>query len=503
MIDAASGGAISEMEPEEGKTLISKMIANSRQYGQEEDISRNANEVSIASLDSKISQLTATIQQLAVGNNARTCGICKQADHPIDMCPILQEGKQQVNAIGGFNDQQRKYDPFSSTYNPGWRGHPNLSYGNRQQKFQPRANYQTGNLVSKLESQGKLPFQTIPNLKQNVSAITLRSGKELDSASSKKLAQGSKADQKTEVEMEILEEKQPQKSEEEQSPMQVIRPPFPERFAQSKREKEEKEILEIFRKVQVNISLLETIKQIPRYAKFLKDLCTNKRKLYGYEKIKVGENVSAVLQRKIAQKCKDKVYLSLDASPLKQTGVTLQLADRSIVYPKGVLEDVLVQVGRLIFPADFFVLDMEDNNSSNYIDLLLGRPFLSTARTKIDVHEGTLSMEFDGEEIGFSRQFETLGNLFGGWPHQQRRRDPRHRRFNQSPPDDAEGPIKRDLPHRTQPSRKPPCWSAPSSLVAAPSVRSSSPATTSLAPTPPPLPPSTPRRLQPHASFYR
>ena len=49
------------------------------------------------------------------------------------------------------------------------------------------------------------------------------------------------------------------------------------------------------------------------------------------------------------------VYLSLDAGPLKQTGVTLQLADRSIVYPKGVLEDVLVQVGRLIFPVDFFV----------------------------------------------------------------------------------------------------------------------------------------------------
>ena len=61
IIDAASGGAIAEMEPEEGKTLISKLAANSRQYGQEEDISRNANEVSIASLDSKISQLTAAI----------------------------------------------------------------------------------------------------------------------------------------------------------------------------------------------------------------------------------------------------------------------------------------------------------------------------------------------------------------------------------------------------------------------------------------------------------
>ncbi|XP_043811524.1 uncharacterized protein LOC122723443 [Manihot esculenta] len=96
------------------------------------------------------------------------------------------------------------------------------------------------------------------------------------------------------------------------------------------------------------------------------------------------------------------IYLSLDAGPLKQIGVTLQLTDRSIVYPKGVLEDVLVQVEKLIFPADFFVLDMEDDSSSNSADLLLGRPFLSTARTKIDVHEGTLSMELDGEKVKFN-----------------------------------------------------------------------------------------------------
>ena len=65
------------------------------------------------------------------------------------------------------------------------------------------------------------------------------------------------------------------------------------------------------------------------------------------------------------------------------------------------LEDVLVQVNGLIFPADFFVLDIEDDKSSNSSDILLGRPFLSTARTKIDVHDGTLTMEFDGEIIKY------------------------------------------------------------------------------------------------------
>ncbi|XP_043813412.1 uncharacterized protein LOC122723819 [Manihot esculenta] len=241
----------------------------------------------------------------------------------------------------------------------------------------------------------------MPNPKQNVSVIILRSEKELEYASPKRLAQGSTTNLKAEAEIEIPAENQPQKSEVEQSPIQVIRPPFSERFAQSKREKEEKQILEIFRKVQINIPLLEIIKQIPRYAKFLKDLCTDKRKSYGHEKIKVGENVSTVLQRKIAQKCKDKCIFAISC-PLKQTGVTLQFADRSIVYPKGVLKDVLVQVEKLIFPADFFVFDMEDDNSSNSTDLLLKRPFLNIARTNIDVHEGMLSMEFDGKEVKFN-----------------------------------------------------------------------------------------------------
>jgi len=96
------------------------------------------------------------------------------------------------------------------------------------------------------------------------------------------------------------------------------------------------------------------------------------------------------------------IYSSLNAGPLKETGVIIQLADRSLVYPKGILEDVLVQVDWLIFPADFYVLDMEEDRSTNSSDLLLGRPFLSTAKTKIDVYEGTLTMEFDGEIIKFN-----------------------------------------------------------------------------------------------------
>ncbi|XP_076888397.1 uncharacterized protein LOC143538819 [Bidens hawaiensis] len=73
-----------------------------------------------------------------------------------------------------------------------------------------------------------------------------------------------------------------------------------------------------------------------------------------------------------------------------------------MVHPKGVLEDVLVQVNALVFLADFYVLDMEDGDTSDSSYILLERPFLKTAKTRIDVYSGTLSMEFDGEIINFN-----------------------------------------------------------------------------------------------------
>ncbi|XP_027348133.1 uncharacterized protein LOC113859603 [Abrus precatorius] len=192
----------------------------------------------------------------------------------------------------------------------------------------------------------------------------------------------------------------------------------------------DKEIMETFRKVEVNIPLLEAIKQIPKYAKFLKDLCTHRRRLKGNEKVSMGRNVSAIIQSSIPPKCKDpgtftipciigseqfsqamldlgpsinvmpkSVYQSLHIGKLRPTGVVIQLANRSTTHPEGVLEDVLVRVNDLIFPTDFYVLNME--NDVNQPTLILGRPFLKTAKTKIDVHSGTLSMEFRDNKVHF------------------------------------------------------------------------------------------------------
>ncbi|CAN6583732.1 unnamed protein product [Malus baccata var. baccata] len=205
-----------------------------------------------------------------------------------------------------------------------------------------------------------------------------------------------------------------------------------QKFMKSKKEQTDKEILDTFRKVQVNLPLLDAIKQVPKYAKFLKELCTNKRRFNDQETVAFIEEVSAILQRKLPQKLKDagsftipcvnrgknfgralcdlgasinlmpySVYESLNLGDLKETKVVIQLADRSNRYPKGLLEDVLVQVNELIFPADFFVLEMEHDPMLTALPLILGRPFLRTAQTKIDVYDDTLTMEIDGENVKF------------------------------------------------------------------------------------------------------
>ncbi|RDX72962.1 hypothetical protein CR513_47485, partial [Mucuna pruriens] len=96
------------------------------------------------------------------------------------------------------------------------------------------------------------------------------------------------------------------------------------------------------------------------------------------------------------------IYKALNFGDLELTRMTIQLANTSIVQPLGVLEDVLVQVNELIFPTDFYMLDMEDETYGQGSTLIMGRQFLMTARTKIDVHVGILSMEFGDTLVQFN-----------------------------------------------------------------------------------------------------
>ncbi|RDY02257.1 Retrovirus-related Pol polyprotein from transposon 17.6, partial [Mucuna pruriens] len=161
----------------------------------------------------------------------------------------------------------------------------------------------------------------------------------------------------------------------------------------------------------INIPLLDAIKQVPKYAKFSKELCIHKRK-----KLKVGAKVGATTrtQPNLPRKCRDPGIFSVSctigncafADAMLNLGASINVMPASfykslefgVLEPTsvrlGILEDVLIQVNELIFPANFYVLDMEDETSGKGSTLILRRPFLMTARTKINVYAGTLSMEF-------------------------------------------------------------------------------------------------------------
>ncbi|XP_068655784.1 uncharacterized protein [Aristolochia californica] len=223
--------------------------------------------------------------------------------------------------------------------------------------------------ISQLEAQspGKLPSQAVVNPRENASAIFLRSGKEVEilvTATLASLEQEKEknvvADRNVRNDDEVPKHKFPPLSD------YKLIPPFPQALADPRKYEQNKDLYETFRRCEVNILFLDALKQVPCYAKFLKELCTIKRKqkLKGCEKLRVGENVYAIIQGKLPVKCKDpgiftipctlgnakfeksmidlgasinvmpySIYASLKLGPLNKTGVVIQLADRSIAYP--------------------------------------------------------------------------------------------------------------------------------------------------------------------------
>ncbi|XP_042027204.1 uncharacterized protein LOC121774383 [Salvia splendens] len=95
------------------------------------------------------------------------------------------------------------------------------------------------------------------------------------------------------------------------------------------------------------------------------------------------------------------IYEKLGKAKLVKTGMVIRLANRSYVHPEGILKDEIVKVKKFMYPADFFVIKMTERGADESIGVLLGRPFLSTPSTVIDVRHGTMSLDFNGERHTF------------------------------------------------------------------------------------------------------
>ncbi|XP_052199599.1 uncharacterized protein LOC127806389 [Diospyros lotus] len=479
--DATAGGTLMRKTPEEAYELLEEMAANSYQWDNERANKKGVgiyNVDSITALSVQIAELNKNLGNLGVSTmNASSssshflsCELCGRGGHASVDCqvgnPFSSSLSEQANFIS-YGGNRSNFNPYSNTYNPGWRSHPNLSWSNNQQRVPPgfqqqqhqipqekKSNLedmmakfinstearmqsletQIGQLAQAISErpQGGLPSNTEKNPREHVKAITLRSGKELESK---------EKDEKHSTE----EESQEHKAKEEDRELSTekngsssslnlkyykIPLPFPKRFLKANLDKKFAKFLKVFKKLHINIPLLDVISQMPSYAKFLKDIIANKRKLEEFEIVKLNEECSAILQNKLPPKLKDsgsfsipctigeikfdKVLCDLGASinlmPFSVFGklglqeptpttISLQLADRSIKYPRGVVEDVLVKVDKFIFPVDFIVLDMEEDYD---MPLILERPFLAIGRALIDVQQGTLSLRIYDKTITFN-----------------------------------------------------------------------------------------------------
>ncbi|GJV77971.1 reverse transcriptase domain-containing protein [Tanacetum coccineum] len=216
-------------------------------------------------------------------------------------------------------------------------------------------------------------------------------------------------------------------------PSKETKLPYPSRVEHEKKGENDKvqiqKFWEMFKKIHVDITLADALILMPKYQKMLKSLLSNKEKLNEMAKTPMNANCSAVILKKLPEKLGDpgrflipcdfgefdnhlaladlgasinlmplSIWKKLGLPDLTSTRMVLELADRTISKPLGIAENVFVKVGKFYFPVDFVILDFV---ADPRVPLILGRPFLRTARVLIDVHGEELVIRDGMERIVF------------------------------------------------------------------------------------------------------
>ncbi|XP_073309941.1 uncharacterized protein [Primulina huaijiensis] len=483
-VDAAAGGTIFAKSPDQAYDLLEQMTINSYQWPSERSgVKKQAGIYAIDPITSLTAQVSALTTQIAAMNKASTSEV--ENALVVTEEPHIPDEAHYINNrnFGGYGGYRG--NPPPNTYHPGLRNHENFSYANNKNVLNPPPGFNTqkgegkpsfedlvgtfvaesGKRMAKTESRldnmethmgnmgatmksletqigqlaialkdqnrGQFPSNTEVNPKEQCKAVTLRSGKEIGIP--KPVEEGVEIlveeddGQGVSVDKEKVEEP---KKVMEQQPLPKVNLPYPKRFKKKGLDDQFAKFLEIFKKIHINIPFADALEQMPNYAKFIKDVMSNKRKLQEFETVKLTEECSAILQKKLPQKLKDpgsftipcviggsrinralcdlgasinlmsfSIYRTLELGEVKPSTITLQLADRSLTYQRGIVDDVLVKVDKFIFPPDFVILDMEEDQETPFI---FGRPFLATGKDLIDVHKGELTLRVGGEEVMFN-----------------------------------------------------------------------------------------------------
>ncbi|GJV93446.1 reverse transcriptase domain-containing protein [Tanacetum coccineum] len=274
---------------------------------------------------------------------------------------------------------------------------------------------------------GSLPSNTVANPRGDVKAITTRSGVAYDGPTIPPTP--------SPLPKEVKHETEATKDKFDVAPKPNPKPsiPYPSRLNDQKlREKANNQMLkfhQIFQRLHFDISFADALLHIPKFASTFNSLLCNKEKLFELASTLLNENCSVVLLKKLPEKLRDpdKFLLSCDFPELNEclalvdlgssinlmplsmwkklslleltpTRMTLELANRSVAYLKGVAEYVFVKVGKFYFPADFVVVDYDVDPRVPFIH---GRPFLWMARALINVHGEELTLRVNDEAITF------------------------------------------------------------------------------------------------------
>nr|GEZ27551.1 reverse transcriptase domain-containing protein [Tanacetum cinerariifolium] len=291
-----------------------------------------------------------------------------------------------------------------------------------QKKFEQKQNdlqNQMKNFMQNLynnkpSSSSSLPSNTIPNPKGEAKAITTRSGMTYKEPPipPPRVKEQEPIEETTDTELPSTED---------------IQPPLVKEKIREKDDILAAEFMEIFRNLHFELSFADALVHMPKFAPMFKKLLNNKNKLIELTKTPLNENCLAVVLKKLLEKLGDpgrflipcdfskfdnclaladlgasinlmplSIWKKLKLPTLNDTKMALELANRTILKPMGVAENIFVKVDKFYFPVDFVVLDFI---ADPRIPLILGRPFLSTAHALIDVYEGEIILRHDDQSL--------------------------------------------------------------------------------------------------------
>ncbi|XP_070022361.1 uncharacterized protein [Nicotiana sylvestris] len=387
-LDSACGGSCMARPYNEIQLLLNNFTANDYNWQGEEEPRRamkqkaarvlelddfSAMRVDIAKLANQMNRMTMnyTQQMQYVQQMSIYCEMCGD-NHTSDMCPTNPESIYYVGqqSRGPMNQQAQ----YGNTYNPDWRNHPNFSWGgnqSNQNQYRSQGNFNqpqrppqqveesTNDLSKKLlhdnqqlrtdfrnlerqmgqlaANQNTRPTDALPSdTKKNpqVSSITVRTGRELGEVPKKRK-------EKLIPEGELIPKatQEAKKDDTVSAPVNVLRPPphFPQRL----QKKNDDRMFNKFLSMLSNVGV-------------------------GHALCYLGASINLMPLS---------LYKNLGLGAPKPTTVMLQLADRAIAYPERVIENVLLKIGKFIFPADFIILDFEVDEK---VPIILGRLLLAT-----------------------------------------------------------------------------------------------------------------------------